>query len=312
MSTQLRKATRQKAKIRLGLSAVSGGGKTYTALLIAYGLTEDWNKIAIIDTENNSADLYAHLGDYNVLPLSPPFSPEAYIKAIDDCEKAGMEVIIIDSIAHEWEGEGGVLALCDSIGGGFQTAWKALTPRHEKFKQKILQSPCHIITTVRRKQEYILVEEMNKSGKMVQKPVKAGMKEITREGWEYELTVNIELDISHYATASKDRTGLFMNADPFIPSVETGELIKQWCESGAEPLKSEAEILQIEINEAITKLDNCKTVDELKTFKTTLPAYVVDSNEFKLAGNKRYVLITSPAFLATHDNEINATIVEQA
>ena len=292
MST-LRKATRQKAKIRLGLSAVSGGGKTYTALLIAYGLTDDWGKVAIIDTENNSADLYAHLGDYNVLPLAPPFSPEAYIKAIDDCEQAGMEVIIIDSIAHEWEGEGGVLALCDSIGGGFQTAWKALTPRHEKFKQKILQSKCHIITTVRRKQEYILVEEMNKSGKMVQKPVKAGMKEITREGWEYELTVNMELDIRHHATASKDRTGLFMNADPFIPSIETGKLIKEWCESGAEPIKSDAEKLQEEINKACEGLAQCETVESLTAFKSTLPDSVKKTTQFQQAGMERYTSLTN-------------------
>lgn len=235
--SQLRKATRKKAKIRLGLSAVSGGGKTYSALLIAFGLCGDWSKIAVIDTENNSADLYSHLGEYNVLPLSPPFSPERYVDAIKDCQNAGMEVIIIDSIAHEWEGEGGILDLCDTIGGGFSTAWKQLTPRHERFKQAILQSTCHTITTVRRKTEYILQEEMNRAGKMVQKPVKAGLKEVTREGWEYEITVNLELDIKHHATASKDRTGLFMNADPFIPSVETGKKIAEWCESGIDVVK---------------------------------------------------------------------------
>lgn len=232
----LRKATRQKAKIRLGLSAVSGGGKTYSAILIAKGLTGDLSKVAVIDTENNSADLYAHLGDYNVLPLAPPFSPERYIQAIKECEDAGMEVIIIDSIAHEWEGEGGIMNLVDTIGGGFTDAWKKLTPRHEKFKQAILQSKCHTITTVRRKQDYILQEATNNQGKTVQKPVKAGMKEITREGWEYELTVNLELDLKHNATASKDRTCLFIDKDPFKPSEETGKLISKWCESGVDVL----------------------------------------------------------------------------
>ena len=107
----LRKVTRQKAKIRLGLSAVSGGGKTYSALLIAFGLCENWGKIAIIDSENGSADLYAHLGNYNVLPISAPFSPEKYTEAINQCENAGMEVIIIDSITHEWDGKEDVLRL---------------------------------------------------------------------------------------------------------------------------------------------------------------------------------------------------------
>lgn len=283
---QLRKATRQKAKIRMGLSAVSGAGKTFSAILIAKGLAGgDLSKVAIIDTENCSADLYSHLGDYNVLPLSAPYSPERYIEAIETCEIAGMEVIIIDSIAHEWEGEGGVLNLCDTIGGGFQSAWKQLTPRHDKFKNAILASKCHIITTVRRKQEYILIEETNRQGKVVQKPVKAGMKEITREGWEYELTINIELDIKHQATASKDRTGLFMGKDPFIPSEKTGQLIREWCETGLDT--------ENEINIAINQLSQCDTVEELKILKEGLPEYILTSNSFKLAGNQRYNEITS-------------------
>jgi len=232
---QLQKATRKQVKMRLGLSAVSGGGKTYSALLLAYGLCGDWNKIAVIDTENESASLYTHLGPFNTLPLKPDFSPERYIEAIKTCEAAGMEVCIIDSIAHEWEGEGGVLDLCDRIGGGFQSAWKQMTPRHDKFKQAILQSPMHIITTVRRKQEYILTEVTNKQGKTVQAPVKAGMKEITREGWEYELTVNFEIDLRHRCTVSKDRTELFEGKDPFIITEATGKLIKEWCEQGVEP-----------------------------------------------------------------------------
>ena len=112
---QLRRATRKKAKIRLGLSAVSGGGKTYSAILVAKGLCTDLSKVAVIDTENGSADLYAHLGDYNVLPLTAPFSPERYIEAIRTCEKSGMEVIIIDSISHEWAGKGGCLEIVESL-----------------------------------------------------------------------------------------------------------------------------------------------------------------------------------------------------
>ncbi len=226
----LRKATRSKAKIRLGLSAVSGGGKTYSAILIAKGLCGDLSKVAIIDTENNSADLYAHLGDYNVLPLSAPFSPERYIQAIKACEKEGMEVIIIDSIAHEWEGSGGCLEIQEKLGGKYQD-WAKVTPRHRAFIDAILQSPCHVITTVRRKQDY----EMTKDGQGKMKVEKAGLKEVTREGFEYELTANLELDTRHNATASKDRTGLFMDKPPFTPSEQTGELIRDWCDSGAEP-----------------------------------------------------------------------------
>jgi hypothetical protein len=150
----LRQATRTKAKIRLGLSAVSGGGKTYSAILIAKGLSSgDLSKVAIIDTENGSADLYAHLGNYNVLTLNAPFSPERYIDAIKTCEDAGMNVIIIDSITHEWDGKGGCLQIQEQLGGKYQD-WAKVTPRHQAFIDAILQSKCHVITTVRRKQDY--------------------------------------------------------------------------------------------------------------------------------------------------------------
>lgn len=279
MKVQLRKAERKKAKIRLGLSAVSGGGKTYSALNIAYGLCGDWNKIAIIDTENNSADLYAHLGDFNVLELHAPYTPERYIEAIKTCEEAELEVIIIDSITHEWDGKGGCLEIMDSLGGKYQD-WAKVTPRHQSFIDAILQSKAHVITTVRRKQDY----EMSKGSDGKVKVEKAGLKEVTREGFEYELTVNLELDIRHNATASKDRTGLFMGRPAFIPSVETGEMIKEWCESGIDP--------QEEIRDAISKLANCSSVDDLTTLKEVLPAYVVESADFKEAGKKRYAEIS--------------------
>jgi hypothetical protein len=229
----LRRATRKKAKIRLGLSAVSGAGKTFSALQIAKGLCGDWSKVAIIDTENGSADLYAHLGEYNVLPLTPPFSPERYIEAIRSCEKAGMEVIIVDSISHEWDGKGGCLEIVESLGGKYQD-WAKVTPRHQAFLEAILHSPCHVITTVRRKQDYEMVKDNN--GKV--KVEKAGLKEVTREGFEYELTINLEMDTQHNASASKDRTNLFMGKPSFVPSEKTGELIAQWCEQGEEAFEA--------------------------------------------------------------------------
>jgi hypothetical protein len=229
---QLRKATRKQAKIRLGLSAVSGGGKTYSAIQIAKGLCGDLSKVAVIDTENGSADLYAHLGDFNVLPLTAPFTPERYVEAIRSCEKAGMEVIILDSISHEWDGKGGCLEIVESLGGKYQD-WARVTPRHQAFIDAILQSPSHVITTVRRKQDY----EMTKVDGRV-KVEKGGLREITREGFEYELTINLELDTRHNATASKDRTNLFMGKAAFVPSEKTGETIAAWCDQGEEVLNS--------------------------------------------------------------------------
>lgn len=248
----LRKAQRKAAKIRLGLASPSGGGKTYSALLIAKGLAGSWDRVAVIDTENGSADLYSHLGDYNVLTLTAPYNPQKYIDAIKECESAGMEVIIIDSITHEWSGVGGCLEM-QQIAVEKQrvkntyTAWKEITPMHQKFIDTILQSNCHIITTVRSKTDYLMVNESGKNS--IQK---VGMAQVTRDGFEYELTISLDLDVNHRAIASKDRTGLFEGRPAFVPSEETGRIIKEWCESGAD-----------RVSEFKADLGMCKTKEDV-------------------------------------------------
>jgi hypothetical protein len=296
---ELRKASRKKAKIRLGLSAVSGGGKTYSSILIAKGLCGDLSKVAIIDTENNSADLYAHLGDYNVLPISAPFAPEKYIEAIQTCEKAGMEVIIIDSISHEWDGKGGCLEIVEAITQGSAsknsyTAWAKVTPRHNAFIDAMLHSSAHIITTVRRKQDYEMSKENGKT-----KVEKAGLKEITREGWEYELTVNLQLDTAHQATASKDRTGLFMGKPEFVPGEETGHKIAKWCDEGidaAEMEKAEREAKEQAFKEVlasgIKEIKKAKSIDQLKEIKSYLPKEVILHPDFKEVATEKFNSLT--------------------
>lgn len=256
---KLQTAARKQAKIKMGIQAPSGAGKTYSAILLAYGLINDWSKIALIDTENHSADLYAHLGNYQVLALEQPFSPERYMEAIDICEKAGMEVLIIDSISHEWEGNGGILDIHGAMMGNSFTNWSKITPRHNAFVQKILQSPCHIIATIRSKQDYVLSE---KNGKMV--PEKVGLKGVTREGLDYEFTLVFELDLKHQATATKDRTQLFMDKPSFMISSATGQRILNWCNSG----KTIAE-LKVEITQATT-------VEQLREILKNYPNYRSD------------------------------------
>jgi hypothetical protein len=254
----LKKATRKQVKLRLGISAVSGGGKTYSALLLAHGLIGSWDKIAVIDTENGSASLYSHLGEFNVIELQAPFSPERYIQAIKSCEDAGMECIVVDSITHEWDGKGGLLEIHSQMTGNSFTNWSSLTPRHQKFIDAILQSKCHVITTVRRKTDY----EINKDGNGKTQVTKAGLKEITRDGFEYELTVNFNLDERHNCTISKDRTGLFIDKPFFTITEETGELIKKWCEDGDVQINP--------ITSSISILMACKTLPELQDAWTTI------------------------------------------
>lgn len=286
----LRKAQRRAAKIRLGLASPSGGGKTYSALLIAKGLAGSWDKVAIIDTENGSADLYSHLGDFNVLQLTAPYHPEKYIDAIRECEQAGMDVIIIDSITHEWSGVGGCLEL-QQIATERQrikntyTAWKEVTPRHQKFIDAILQSNCHIITTVRSKTDYLQVDHEGK--KSIQK---VGMAQVTRDGFEYELTVSLELDVNHYAVTSKDRTCLFEGKPSFIPSEKTGEMLKEWCESGVDIRKQCLDDIEkcqskAEVDALIAKYDSLMITNEAG--KRVFPAEIATRMRNKVESLKK-------------------------
>lgn len=226
------KAERKQAKLKIGLSAPSGAGKTYSSLLIAYGICGDWSQIAVIDTENRSAELYSNLGDYSVCPITPPFTPKKYIAAIHEAVEAGFKVLIIDSLSHAWSGEGGLLDMQDkavkaSRSGNSYTAWKEITPEHNRLVDAILQSDIDIIVTTRAKADYIMTDDGN--GKKSVK--KVGLAPIFRDGLEYELTVFFDLTQDHIATASKDRTSIF-DGQNFKPTEETGKLLAEWRNGG--------------------------------------------------------------------------------
>jgi len=245
MSFQIQRAQRQKAKLRIGLFGPSGSGKTMSALKMAYGLSGSWEKIVVIDTENNSAHLYSHLGPYSVIPLSAPYTPERYIEAIKAAENAGFETIIVDSITHEWAGEGGILELSDALAKDAKssyTVWSKLTPRHNKFIETILRVNAHVICCGRSKQDYAL-NQTEKNGKTVFVPEKIGLKAVTREGFDYEMTVAFDLMISHLAVSTKDRTGIFQDKPEHVISEETGQRLKEWNDGGV--VDPKAQFLEI-------------------------------------------------------------------
>lgn len=235
----IRTAERSKTKIRIGLAGPSGSGKTYSALLMAHGIAGNWENVYIIDTENGSADLYSDMGNFNVLTLEKPFSPDRYVEAIQACEKAGAEVIIVDSITHEWSGEGGCLQIQEQLGGRFQD-WAKVTPMHNRFVSTLLASKAHVITTVRSKTDYQMTQDGGKG-----KVQKVGLKPETREGFEYEMTLSFDLNINNLAEASKDRTGLFKGKTPGIITEETGKTIVEWANSGVDMLAEVRKLLKL-------------------------------------------------------------------
>ena len=260
---QLQTASRKKAKIKMALQGPSGSGKTKSALLIAYGLCGSWDKIAVIDSENRSADLYSDLGNYFVLPLEAPYSPERYIEAINLCLTSGIQVVIVDSISHEWEGTGGILEIHSAMLGNSFTNWSKVTPRHNAFVQALLQADVHIIGTIRAKQEYVLSE---KNGKQI--PEKVGLKGITRDGLDYEFTVVLDVDITLKARTSKDRTQLFFGKPEFIPSVDTGAQILKWCNTGTETPK-----VTPTTDDVLQAIQACNSNDELLSLYNRYPLY---------------------------------------
>lgn len=233
---QIKKAQRSQVKLKMGISGQSGAGKTKAALRIAYGITNDWSKILFIDTENKSASLYANCGDigeFDVLDLAPPFSPQRFVEAIKLCDPSKYEVLIIDTASAEWDGPGGALEINSSMSGSSYMNWQKTGEMHKKFLDAFLQHPVHVIITLREKTEYVI--EKNDKGKDA--PKKVGTKEIQRDGLEYELSVAFKLQRNHLATCDKDRTELFSDLPPFELNAGTGKTLKAWAENGEQYIK---------------------------------------------------------------------------
>lgn len=252
---QFTKAERKKSKLRLALAGPSGSGKTYGALLVAKGLG---GKIAVIDTEKGSASLYSDLVDFDVLELEPPYSPSNYVSAVKLAEKCGYDVVIIDSITHEWTGSGGCLEMNEETAkakyrGNTWSAWNDTKAKHRVFIDALLSCQAHIIVTMRSKTETAQVEVNGK--KQVQK---LGMKSEQNDGIEYEFTTVLDLiHDGNFALPSKDRTGLFApDCNPFKLSEDIGRKLAEWLDSGKNP--------QDELNRFSETCSTIETMEQLQ------------------------------------------------
>ncbi len=223
-----RKAQRTNAKLRLALTGPAGSGKTYSALLIAKGLG---GRIAMIDTENGSGDLYSDLCDYDIQPITAPFDVRKYLQAVYEAAQAGYTTLIIDSLSHAWSGEGGLLDVQARIAknmrsGNSYAAWREVTPWQNRLINSLLSSPCHIIATMRSKTEYVISE--NDKGRTEIR--KVGLAPVQREGVDYEFGTVFDITAEHMASVSKDRTGLFGDM-PFIVTEQTGITLRKWLDN---------------------------------------------------------------------------------
>lgn len=264
MAIKMEAAVRSQTKIKLALSGTSGSGKTLSALLLGFGLVKAanptlsdadvWRKICVIDTENRSASLYEGyrlggftVGTFNKINLNAPFSPQNYVEAIDVAERGGIEFLVIDSLSHAWQGEGGLLDIQGAVTkrvGNTYTAWREVTPMHNRLVDKIMQCDMHVCMNMRSKTEYVL--EDDDRGRKV--PKKVGMAPVFRDGIEFETTIFFEVAQDHSVNASKDRTGMF-DQQYFVITPDTGKKIWGWL-STAEPEDTQP-VAAPEITEAV-------------------------------------------------------------
>lgn len=255
------KATKKQARLRLALIGPSGSGKTYSALSIAKHLG---SRIAVIDTERGSASKYADEFDFDCVELAT-FAPQNFIDAIHAADAAGYDVLVIDSLSHAWIGKGGSLEQHDrevdkqKVKNSF-TAWREVTKQHNALIDAILQSRCHVISTMRSKTAHVQEEE---NGRKVVR--KIGMEAIQRDGMEYEFDVVGDLDWSHKLAISKTRCRALDGAVIEKPGQEIADTLKNWLTDGAAD-RSEQERADVlsQLQEIFT--GQGKSLDEWKVY----------------------------------------------
>lgn len=244
---EIKRAARTQARLRLAMCAASNGGKTWSSLELAFGIVTELldrkvlaggleGKVGMIDTERRSGQLYAHLGPFDTIELSPPYTVDRYVGALQALERSGVAVIIIDQISHAWAGPGGILALLDRIEDSkrFSAFGKVVNPAQDEFVDAMLRSPCHIIASMRSKTEWVLEDKPTRDGRTVKAPRRIGMAPIQRPGIEYEFTTMFDLDTdTHQARVLKNRCPVFDEWVPKKLTREHGRALAAWLLEGA-------------------------------------------------------------------------------
>lgn len=270
---QVKRAKRQKVKAAVAYIGASGSGKTLSMLLTAYGMMKEkypdkedpevWEKIGVVDTEHERSTLYADMtikgnkvGEFLHINLTAPFTAQRYEDAIQAIKKEGAEVIIIDSLSHAWENEGGFLDLQQKHGGNFQ-AWNKVKPEIQRFVKSLTENDVHILASMRTKQDY-QVEESD-TGKL--KIRKMGLKPIQKDDLEYEFMVVFQLDQEHQATATKDNSTMF-EGELNVITPDYGRKLYQWLEQGIDVKAQEAEKTEERRQKAISYLSVRKEQNE--------------------------------------------------
>ena len=223
-----RKATVRNRKFRAAIMGTAGSGKSLTSLILASTLGK---RIALIDTEHGSAEMYAGTFDFDTLSLTE-YHPQKYIDAIREAAKEGYEVVIIDSLSHAWSGKGGALELVDQATarnkGSTFGAWRDVTPLQNKLVDAIIGCPAHLICTMRSKTEYQVESDNGKT-----RVRKLGLAPVQRDGLEYEFDFLAEMDADHRMIVTKSRIPALADKVITKPDATFFQEFKNYLNQGA-------------------------------------------------------------------------------
>lgn len=239
----IRPAVRGGSKAIIGIAGISGSGKTLTALYMARGMVNNASEIGFLDTENGRGSLYSDAldGKFMIGDLYPPFSPSRYSQAIKEFQAAGVKVLVIDSVTHEWEGEGG----CDDIANAPKADgsprkianWIGAKKEHKTFMNTLLQCDMNIICCIRAREKTDFKDP--------NKPVSLGIQPVCEKNFMFEMTASLLME-----NEGKKQTFLkipnflrpaFGDGNGYL-GLETGKAIMKWINEGE---KEDAEISRI-------------------------------------------------------------------
>jgi hypothetical protein len=251
-----RPAIRESVGLIIGLAGGTGSGKTFTAMRLAKGIAGD-KRFAVIDTEAGRAKHYADVFAFDHGDLKPPFRPAAYMEAIEAADSAGYPVIVVDSVSHEWAGEGGILEWqteeYERLGARESIkllSWSTPKQAHKRMVSRLLQCRAHLILCFRAEPHVEMVKE---GGKTVVKPKEGftgynGWFPVTEKNLPFELTVYFMLMAERPGVPlpiklQEQHRALFPLDKPIAE--ESGRRIAEWAAGGATPAAVEARPAQV-------------------------------------------------------------------
>lgn len=296
MAFIFRPAARENVALLIGLSGASGSGKTFTAMRLAHGIAGA-QPFAVIDTEAGRAKHYADRFRFDHGELAPPFRPAAYADAIAAADAAKYPVIVVDSMSHEWAGDGGILdwqedELQRMAGDDWKkreackmAAWIKPKMAHKQFVQRLLQIHAHLLLCFRAEPKIEMVRGEGGKMEIREKQSLTGL-----HGWIPICEKNLPYELTASFLLMADRPGvplpiklqeqhreLFPLDQPITE--ESGVRLAAWAKGGtAAPATDDLALdWTTTINDAQTK-DELKAVGrQLRAAKDKLPPAVLES-----------------------------------